>query len=172
MFIAARSPAARVGFANVSALLRVRQLWDRQVEIYEAVASSPIFPIMSTLPMKRSRKLPFRWNLRLQQSAPASSRRTEAVQSAYGRLTSIRAIRSLATSVRSGSCRRARRIIPGRQRPLAAPGHGDDREIIRIANPAADDHVAGQSPPFRVAASVDRGDADEVTPIAASRNTK
>ena len=43
--------------------------------------------------------------------------RTEAVQSAYGRSTSIRAIRSLATSVRSGSCRRARRIIPGRQRP-------------------------------------------------------
>ena len=73
MFIAARSPAARVGFANVSALLRVPQLWDRQVEIYEAVASSPIFPIMSTLPMKRSRKLPLRWNLRLQQSAPASS---------------------------------------------------------------------------------------------------
>ena len=70
MLIAAWSPAARVGFANVSALLRVPQLWDRQVEIYEAVASSPIFPIVSTLPMKRSRKLPLRWNFRLQQSAP------------------------------------------------------------------------------------------------------
>ena len=34
------------------------------------------------------------------------------------------------------------------QRPPAAPGHGDDREITRIANAAADDHVAGQSAPF------------------------
>jgi hypothetical protein len=58
------------------------------------------------------------------------------------------------------------------QRPLGAPGHGDDREITRIANAAADDHVARQSAPFSVAAAIDRGDADEVTPIAASAQHK
>ena len=58
------------------------------------------------------------------------------------------------------------------QRPLGAPGHGDDREITRIANAAADDHVARRSAPFSVAAAIDRGDADEVTPIAASAQNK
>ena len=101
MFIAARSPAARVGFANVSALLRVPQLWDQQVDIrggrvvadlsdYVDVANEEVAQaapqVESPAPTERSRLKP----------------RTEAVQSAYGRSTSIRAIRSLATNVRSG----------------------------------------------------------------------